>query len=159
MTKRIYTIVEVLCVVALVAFIIVLCTERSGGTDKSAEEVAAPIAAAIEDVELLEKNNADIVKTFGFDTAKTDGAAYYASDNVMEVSEVLVVKLKDPSDAQAFQDSISKYVVNQQNLYKNYAPEQYSLLTDCMIEVSGNTVFYCTAKNADALYEIFQKSL
>ncbi len=159
MTKRLYTVAEVLCVVALVVFVVVLCTARSGGTVKNIEEVAAPIAAAMEDVALTEKNNADIVKTFGFDTAKTDGAAYYSSDNVMEVSEVLLVKLKDPSDAPAFQDAIKKYVVNQQNLYKNYAPEQYSLLTDCIIEVSGNTVFYCTAKNADALYEVFQKSL
>lgn len=150
---------EVLCVVALVVFVVVLCTARSGGTAKSAEEVAAPIAEALQDVELLEKNNADIVKTFGIDTAKTDGAAYYSSDNVMEVSEILVVKLKNPSDAEAVREAISKYVVNQQNLYKNYAPEQYSLLTDCIIEVSGNTVFYCTAINADALYEIFQKSL
>jgi len=152
-------IAEVLCVAALLAFIIVLCTARSGGTQKDIKEVAAPIAEAVEEVTLQEKTNADIVKTFGFDTADTAGASYYASDNVMVVSEILLVKLNDPSDAPAVQEAIEKYVVNQENLYKNYAPEQYSLLTDSIIEVSGNTVFYCTAKNADELYEIFRKAL
>ena len=51
------------------------------------------------------------------------------------------------------------YIANQKNLYKNYAPEQYALLEDSILEVSGNTLFYCTATNADALYDAFRKAL
>ena len=158
MNKK-YLIPEVLCVLALIAFIVILCTARSGGTQKDVKEVAVPIVEAVEEVELTEQSNAEIVKTFGFDTATTAGAAYYASDNVMEVSEILLIKVQNSSDVPALKEAIEKHVVNQQNLYKNYAPEQYSLLTDSIIEVSGNTIFYCTAKNADELYEIFRKSL
>lgn len=145
--------------VALVVFIVLLCTARSGGTKKEIDDIAAPVAEAVEGVPLYKQSNADIVKTFGFDTANTAGAVYYASNNVMEASEFLLVKVNDPADAPAIKEAIETRVTNQQNLYKSYAPEQYSLLTNSIIEISGNTVFYCTAINADALYEVFQKEL
>ncbi len=77
----------------------------------------------------------------------------------MDVSELLVVKLKDAEDAEEFRGAVETYIANQKNLYKNYAPEQYALLEDSILEVSGNTLFYCTATNADALYDAFRKAL
>ena len=50
-------------------------------------------------------------------------------------------------------------VTDRENLYKNYAPEQYALLEDSVIKINGNIVFYCTAVNSDALYEAYKKAL
>lgn len=144
---------------ALVAFIILLCTVRSGGTQKPIQDVAAPVVAALEPSQMSEKTNADIAKAFAFDTDKAEGIVYYANDNIMDVSELVIVKLIDKTDAPEFKALIEKRVTDQENLYKNYAPAQYALLKDSIIAVSGNTVFYCTAKNADVLYEAYQKAL
>ncbi len=105
------------------------------------------------------KTNADAAKAFGFDLSKTDGLVYYENTDIMDVSELLVVKLKDAEDAEEFRTAVETYIANQKNLYKNYAPEQYALLEDSILEVSGNTLFYCTATNADALYDAFRKAL
>ena len=91
--------------------------------------------------------------------SKTEGIAYYSNDSVMDVSELLIVKLNSADDASEFKTAITNRVTDLQNTYKNYAPDQYALLQDCTIKTSGNTVFYCTASNADELYDAFKKAL
>ena len=108
---------------------------------------------------MSKQSNADAFKAFGIDFSTTEGTVYYANDSVMDVSEMLIVKLVSPDDAQEFKEAIVSRVTDRENMYKNYAPDQYALLQDCIIKTSGNTVFYCTAKNADELYEAYRKAL
>ncbi len=152
-------IAEIICVIALFVFIIILIASRSGGTDKDVRDVASPIIKAMQKDEMSEKTNADAIKAFGFDIEKADGIVYYANENIMDVSEMLIVKLKDKADAQEFKSAIETRVENQKTLYKSYAPDQYSLLEKCTVEISGNTVFYCTSLNASKYCSIFKKSL
>lgn len=159
MTNKKYLFYEIFCVAALIAFITVLCMMRSGGTEKDVEQVAAPVCKVMEQDQMVRKTNADAYKAFGFDLSKTEGIAYYANDNIMDVSEMLIIKLKDIDDAAEFKAAIESRVNDRRNLYKSYAPAQYSLLGNCIIETSGNTVFYCTAKNADKLYDAFKNAL
>ncbi|MBR1761986.1 MAG: DUF4358 domain-containing protein [Eubacterium sp.] len=159
MTKKKYLIAEIICIIALLVFIIALCASRSGGTKKSIEQISSPVYSAMQKGQMTKKTNADAYKEFGFDISKTEGIAYYANDNIMDVSELLIIKLQDIDDAGEFKTAIKSRVNDRRNLYKSYAPEQYSLLGNCIIESSGNTVFYCTAKNADALYDAFRNAL
>jgi len=131
----------------------------SGGTRKSIEEVSAPVCLAMTEGQMNKKTNADAIKAFGIDLDKTEGVVYYANDSVMDVSEMLIVKLTDPEDAQEVRDAVRNRVNDRENLYKNYAPDQYALLEDCIIKTSGNMVFYCTAVNADELYDAYKKAL
>ena len=154
-----YSIAEIICAVALLVFIIVLMVSNAGGTKKSADEIAAPVIKVM-DVSKMDKKSAAVTeKTFSFDRAKAEGIVYYTDDNVMNVSELLIVKLYDEADAEEVRAAVAKRVENQKNLFKNYAPDQYDLLKASIIEVSGNTVFYCTAKNADDVLKAFKKAL
>ena len=157
--KNKYFYLEIACVAVLLIFVTVLCVTRSGGTKKSIEEISAPVSTLLEDGEMIKKTNADAIKAFSFDISKTDGVVYYENPNIMNVSEVLIIKLKNADDAQEFKTAIKKRVENRKNLYKSYAPDQYSLLEKSIIESSGNTIFYCTAKNADELYDAFKDAL
>lgn len=159
MSRKLYPLLEVLCVAALIAFITFLVLSRSGGTDKPVGDVAAPAVKLLEEGQMDKKTNADAAKAFGFDLSKTDGLVYYENSDIMDVSELLIVKLNDAEDAESFRAAVETYIANQKNLYKNYAPEQYALLEDSILDVSGNTLFYCTAKNADALYDAFRTAL
>lgn len=154
-----YRIIEMILAVLLIGFIIFLFISNSGGTDKRVKEISAPVLQAADTSGWSKKTAADAAKVFGFDTEKEEGILYYANDNIMDVSELLIVKVKNEEDAQAFKAAIEQRVTNQQNLFKNYAPDQYSLLKESIIEVSGNTIFYCTSKDADTLYEAFKKAL
>lgn len=159
MKRKNYLIPELLLVAALLVFIVWICIVNSGGTRKSIEEVSAPVCLALTQDQMIRKTNADAIKAFGIDLDKTEGVVYYANDSVMDVSEMLIVKLVSPDDAQEFKEAIVSRVTDRENMYKNYAPDQYALLQDCIIKTSGNTVFYCTAKNADELYEAYRKAL
>ena len=159
MSRKLYPALEVLCVAALIAFITFLVLSRSGGTEKPVGDVASPVLATLEKGQMTEQSNADAAKAFGFDLSKVEGLVYYENEDIMDVSELLIVKLNDAEDAESFRTAVETYIANQKNLYKNYAPEQYALLEDSILDVSGNTVFYCTAKNADALYDAFRTAL
>ena len=159
MSRTLYPLLEVLCVAALIAFITFLVRSRSGGTEKPVGDVASPVLATLEKGQMTEQSNADAAKAFGFDLSKAEGLVYYENEDIMDVSELLIVKLNDAEDAESFRTAVETYIANQKNLYKNYAPEQYALLEDSILDVSGNTLFYCTAKNADALYDAFRTAL
>ena len=159
MSRKLYPALEVLCVAALIAFITFLVLSRSGGTEKPVGDVASPVLATLEKGQMTEQSNADAAKAFGFDLSKAEGLVYYENEDIMDVSELLIVKLNDAEDAESFRTAVETYIANQKNLYKNYAPEQYALLEDSILDVSGNTLFYCTAKNADALYAAFRTAL
>ncbi|MBQ3051536.1 MAG: DUF4358 domain-containing protein [Clostridia bacterium] len=159
MSRKLYPLLEVLCVAALIAFITFLVLSRSGGTEKPVGDVASPVLATLEKGQMTEQSNADAAKAFGFDLSKAEGLVYYENEDIMDVSELLIVKLNDAEDAESFRTAVETYIANQKNLYKNYAPEQYALLEDSILDVSGNTLFYCTAKNADALYDAFRTAL
>lgn len=159
MSRKLYPLLEVLCVAALIVFITFLVLSRSGGTEKPVGDVASPVLAALEEGQMTEQSNADAAKAFGFDLSKAEGLVYYENEDIMDVSELLIVKLNDAEDAESFRTAVETYIANQKNLYKNYAPEQYALLEDSILDVSGNTLFYCTAKNADALYDAFETAL
>ena len=70
-----YMIYEVLCVVLLFCFIVWVCATHSGGTQKSADEVAAPVISSLRQDQMSKKTNADAGKAFGIDLDKTDGIA------------------------------------------------------------------------------------
>ena len=159
MSKLRYRIPEVLCVTALIAFIVLLIFSRSGGSEKPVDEIAAPVIKAMDEGQMTRQPKADAAGAFSIDLSQAEGLVYYANDDIMDVSECLILKLKDESDAESVQASIEAHIASQKNLYKNYAPEQYALLNDSLLEVSGNMIFYCTAKNADALYDAFRAAL
>ena len=157
--RRAYKHLEALCVALLFLLIAGISLSNSGGTDKTVDELAAPVLRVLDTSGMTRRTPSEAAGVFGFDRSKEEGAVYYSNDNVMDVTELLIVKLCDRSDAAAFASAIEERVENQKNLYQNYAPEQYSLLENSVIEVSGNTVFYCTAKNADEVYETFKRAL
>ena len=159
MSKNLYRAIEVLLILLLIGFIVFLFISHTGGTKKRVKEIAAPVLQSADLSALSKKSAKDAAKTFGFDTEKEEGILYYANDNIMDCSELLIVKLKDEADAPAFREAVESRVRKQQDLFKNYAPDQYALLKQAMIEVDGNTLFYCTSKDANAIYEAFKKAL
>ena len=159
MTEFGFKLKEGILTALLVVFIAFLFIRASGGTDKPMAEIAPPVLAELESAGLTEKTAIEAAKVFVYDRDKAAETVYSANESVMDVSEVLMIKLADSADAQEIKAAIEKRVEEQKNLYKSYAPQQYALLERCVIQVSGNTVFYCTAENADRAYDTFKNQL
>lgn len=157
--KSKYFITEVLCVAALIVFIVVMLISRAGGTTKSIDELTKPVVKIQTVTEMSKKSTAASIKAFDLDSTKIDSIAYYKNDNIMDVSEVLIIKFSDENYSEDAEKAVEKHIEEQKNLFKNYAPDQYALLEDSILKTRSNTLFYCTSKDADKIYDAFKSAL
>lgn len=154
-----YGVREIICTAVLITFIVALLITQSGGTKKSLSEVSSAPLSTLGVKKMTEKTTAQAAQTFGFDADKTEECVYYSCDDIMNVSEILIVKVKDKNDIKDFEKSVGARVDAQENLFRNYAPSQYALLKSSVIKSSGNMLFYCTAKNSREVYQAYKKAL
>ena len=159
MRRLIYLAGELLCVAALAGFIVLLALNAPGGTQKTVSEIASPVEALLADSGMEKKSAQEAAKEIGFDSSAAEGIFFCENDDVMDVSEILIVKLSGDNDGSAVKTAIEKRLAEQKALYKNYAPDQYALLCDAIVAVDGNTVFYCVSKDAQTLYRAFRDAL
>lgn len=159
MLKNKYQLYELICVAVLAVFVTLMLVFSSAGTNKTVQELTSPVTKLGESAALTERTALNASSVFGFDLSIAEGVLYYENEDIMNVSEILIVKLNDRSDAPALKEAVENRVKEQQELYKNYAPDQYSLLTNSIVEVKGNVLFYCTGTNAGEAYEAFKKAL
>lgn len=149
---------EIFCVVVLVVFIAALCF--GGKTSKAtAEEVFKAVSSAVETGETELCKNEKFKKEFGFGVGEFDGVFYMASDSIMEVREILVVKLKDTSPAKELVESIEARVENKHTLFKGYAPEQSALLDKYILVQNGNFILFAVSDSPAQIEKAFKKAL
>ncbi|MDD5794600.1 DUF4358 domain-containing protein [Clostridium sp. HCP1S3_B4] len=77
----------------------------------------------------------------------------------MDVNEILIVKVKNESDIDLLEESIDARVENQGNIFKDYAPEQYSIVQDYELYIKDNIVFFVISKNAESIKKNFKDIL
>ena len=91
-------------------------------------------------------------KEFGIDFQDIDSFAYYASDSIMTVDELLIIKLKEGAKADSITEKIETRVKDKQVLFEGYAPEQSALLKNYVLSAKNGFVFYAVGEGAtDAL--------
>lgn len=146
-----HRVIEIVCVVFLICFIFLVSREDTY-SDKTVEDVvnAVSVHINIEDLKFYEKNK--IKEEFGIDFQNIDSCAYYASDSVMNVEELLVIKLKEGAKADTLTESIEQRVKDKQVLFEGYAPEQSALLKDYILIYEKGFIFYAVCDEwADTL--------
>ncbi len=154
-----YRIKEIVCILCLFVFIVMLFVIQSGGTDKTAAELAQPLKSVMDMTDMTAVEQSEMLKTFNFDRDAIDNYVYYSNKNIMHVSEMLIVKLKDKADADQVEQAVRKRIDDQINTFKSYAPDQVALLEQSELTVSGNTVFYCVSENSAEVYKAFKKAM
>lgn len=152
---------EALCVIAFVLFVVFLTAETKT-SDKSAEEVFKSVGAAMqldEHSEIKKCGGQKLKKQFGFSENDFNGSVYYASDSVMEVREILLVKLKEGISADAVTEALEKRVTDKAALFKGYAPEQSAMLDRYVIVKKGGFVLFVVWDSPEKIVSAFKKSL
>lgn len=142
---------EIICVVFLVCFIAVISREDSY-SDKTVAEVKEAVSTEVnmEDLSSFKKNK--VKEEFGIDFEGVDSFAYYASESIMTVDEVLIIKLQEGVKADSIMEKIESRVKDKQVLFEGYAPEQSALLKNYVLANKNGFVFYAVGeKAADAL--------
>ncbi len=142
---------EIICVVLLICFIFFISLEEPY-SDKTVQDIVDAVSAEIniEDLKSYEKNK--IQEEFDIEFQDIDSYAYYASDSVMNVEELLVIKLKEGAKADNITEKIEQRVKDKQVLFEGYAPEQSAMLKDYVLIYQKGFIFYAVCDEwADTL--------
>ena len=149
---------EFVCVALVALFIFSLLSEKPDSS-KTVEEIGNSVIA-VTDVSALNKcQNSTFKKEFSLNPNDFDGVFYYASDSLMEVREVLVVKLADPSQEEVLTDSIKKRIEDKIVLFSGYAPQEEALLNSYVLECSRGVVLFAVCDNPEQVVQSFKDSL
>ena len=153
-----HRVIEIICVVFLVCFIAVISREETY-SNKTPGEIfdTVKVEMNMDDLGKVSKN--EIKKDFGIDFQGIDSFIYYASDAIMNVDEIMIIKLKEGHKAEGILEKIEKRVNDKQVLFDGYAPEQSALLKNYVLTYKNGMIFYAVGDGADEALKAFKSTI
>ena len=153
-----HRVIEIICVVFLVCFIFIISADDKY-SDKTVKEVVEAVSAEV-NMEVMTSHKKNKVKQeFGIDFAGVDSFAYYASDSIMTVDELLIIKLEEGVNADGIMEKIESRIKDKQILFEGYAPEQSALLKRYSLTYKDGFVFYAVGDESADAHSIFIKTI
>ncbi|WAW14841.1 DUF4358 domain-containing protein [Peptostreptococcus equinus] len=107
--------------------------------------------------ELQKGDESTLRKLYGIDRTDIEKFCSYAPKSNMIASEILVIKAK-PEAVQSIVNKIQVRIDSQSNSFKNYAPDQYSIISQSQLKVKGDYIYYISAKNMNKIDEAIKAS-
>lgn len=101
----------------------------------------------------------DLKRYYGLNAEDYDGVVLYIPDDVMSVNELLIVKLKDESQADQVEEAARERLDTQKTSFEGYGAEQTRLLNGAVLETRGTYVFLTVSEDADNIYAAFKNCL
>ena len=100
--------------------------------------------------ELVAKQDATGLKRYmEINVKDTDGFVYYTSKSMMDVDEVLIIRLKSGDDGEQLRKAVTKRVDTQLKNFNGYGTNQCDLLNHHILITKKGYLFYATSKQAD----------
>ena len=145
----------IVCIVLFVAWMLM------SGESESDADVGA-VEAAVASVGLGRMKKSDdltVKKVFGINAGDYEGVVYYKGEGIMDVNELLIVKLKSVSQASDVKKAAQNRLDEQIKNFTNYGTDQIDLLNQGVVVSRGNYVFYTVSENSDKLKSAFVGAL
>ena len=96
-----------------------------------------------------EEESTFLKDTFNFDQDKIEDYQLYVPQTNLNTNTVLILRLKDTSDASEFEEKINAYKENLLNIYKYYAPDQAEFVKDSVYEEHGKTIVFVISDKSE----------
>lgn len=149
---------EILCVVLLVLFIVFISSESNIST-KTADEVFDAVSKSVDISALSKQKNKRLEEEFSLSSENYEEVIYYASSSVMEVRELLIVKLKNTADKDALMSAIEKRTEEKIKLFEGYAPTEAGLLKNHILTEKNGFVFFSVCDDTAKLSAAFKSAV
>ena len=127
--------------------------------EKTAKEIAKEVTSVMDVSELTSVSKRKIKQDFGFDFSQIESFVYYASESIMTVDELMIIKLNEGVNAESITETIEKRVQEKQVLFDGYAPEQSALLKNYVIDFDSGVIFYAVGQSATEAYQAFRAAV
>ena len=150
--------VRILMVIGLLVFIILL-QMGTPNSKSSLEEVSQAVSGSVSLEGMEESSNQMFKKFYGLNANDYEGVSLYAPASNMDAEEILIIKLKDSSQAEAVTAAVNKRLETQKSSFEGYGIEQFDLLEDHILDVQGNFILYVVHPEASKADQAFKDSL
>lgn len=87
-----------------------------------------------------EEESSFLKDTFDFDMDKIEEYEVYVPQTNLNTNTILLLNLKNASDASEFKEKIDAYKENLLSIYEDYAPDQAEFVKDSVYEEHGKTI-------------------
>ena len=134
-------IVEILIIAALLAFMIVMLTSGNSKIVPIAE-IEKVMLREPSVAELTKKDMSDAANTFSYNESLVDEGIYYRMDDIMNVNELLIVRIDDDDNRQTVIDAVSKYLKEKTESFDGYGTNQFGLLSAAVTTEKGTYFFF-----------------
>lgn len=144
--------------VILLAFIILLQIGNKN-SNSTLNAVTDSVIKSIKVDGMEESSNRLFKKFYGLNANDYEGVTLYAPVTNMNAEELLIIKLKDSSQAEAVTKAINSRLETQKSSFEGYGIEQFDLLENHILDVQGNFILYIVHPDAAKADQAFRNSL
>ena len=149
---------EILCVVLLVLFIVFISSESKIST-KSADEVFEGVKSSMDLSALSKQKSKKFEEELSLSADKYEDIIYYASASVMEVRELLIVKLRSTEDKDVLMSALEKRTEEKIKLFEGYAPTEAQMLKNHILTEKNGFVFFAVCDDTARASEAFKSAV
>ena len=100
-------------------------------------------------------NDLSLRKLYGINKIEVEKYISYVPKSNMMANEILIVKAK-PEYADAILARIQKRVDSQSKSFKNYAPDQYKIMSSSVLKKKGDYIYFISYENVDLINKIIK---
>ena len=100
-------------------------------------------------------NDLSLRKLYGINKIEVEKYISYVPKSNMMANEILIVKAK-PEYADAILARIQKRVDAQSKSFKNYAPDQYKIMSSSVLKKKGDYIYLISYENVDLINKIIK---
>ena len=150
----VFTLLRIILVAALVAAIVFYVFLRNRESTVPASDVFQKVEQSVKTEKMEKTTDRYFKKYYGLNAADYD-----APVSNMDAEELLIIKLKNTNQAEAVTDAILKRQSDKEQSFEGYAPEQYALAQDYILDVQGNYILFVVDPKAEEIDNAFAGAL
>ncbi len=156
--NKLNTALRALLVIALLA-VILFQQIHNPDSQIPITEVEAGTIADLDMSALEEASNRLFKKNYGLNANDYDSLVYYTGTYIMDVDEILIVKLAEDSQSEELTAVINERLDKLKQSFENYGIDQYALLNHSILDVQGNYLLFVIHPEAALADRGFRDSL
>ncbi|MFD1269552.1 DUF4358 domain-containing protein [Paenibacillus motobuensis] len=121
----------------------------------SAAQIRERIEQAVSLKDMKEGDQNKLQKLYKIDAESVEDFILYTSTSNVRADELVIIKLKDPSQAENVKEKITQRIDAQKIKFKDYRPDEYFLVEHHVLKTKGAFVFFAVSKEADQMERAF----
>ena len=157
--NAIFVIIRILMVAALIGAVVFFVFLKQQESKVPFATVKEQLTEAVSSDRMELSTARFLKKYYGLNADDYDGVLLYAPLTNMDAEELLLIKCKDASQVESVKEAILERQKTKETTFEGYAPEQYDLCRNYILDEQGTYLFLIISPDAEELDKVFKDSL